>query len=191
MKIIQLDKITSERWVNLFAATYEHNGHTGRWVFASRREAPHAPSAGDAVVMVPILRNPGEPPRLVLIHEFRIPVGGYNIGMPAGLIEPGEPIEEAIRREIAEETGFRVTTIRRITQPLFSSSGLTDESAAMAFIDVEGDSSCRPQLEASEDLEVLLADYESVCRLCNDPSLRIDAKTWLVLHTYQQLGKLE
>ncbi len=40
MKIHQLEKLTDEKWVNLFAVTYEHNGHTGRWVFASRRKKP-------------------------------------------------------------------------------------------------------------------------------------------------------
>jgi ADP-ribose pyrophosphatase len=191
MNINHLEKLTNERWVNLFAAAFEHNGHTGRWVFASRREKPHSGTHGDAVLMVPILRNPGEPPRLVLIREFRVPVGGYVVGLPAGLIEPGEAVEETVRREVLEETGFEVTAIHRITQPLFSSSGLTDESAAMAFLDVRGHDGSAPQLEASEDLEVILLDYEGICRVCDDRNLLVDAKAWSVLYLYQQLGKLE
>lgn len=190
MKITQLNKLTDERWVNLFAAMYENRGHTGRWVFASRQARPHEGGGGDAVVIVPILRNPGEPPRLVLIHEFRIPAGGYVYGLPAGLIEGGEPIEESIRREVREEVGLEVSAIKRITQPLLSSSGLTDEAAALAFIDVTGQP--QPQeLEASEDITVVLADYDAVCRLCNDGAARLDAKLWLVLLMYQMLGRLE
>jgi 8-oxo-dGTP pyrophosphatase MutT (NUDIX family) len=33
--------------------------------------------------------NPGEPARLVLVREYRVPVGGYVMGFPAGLIDPG------------------------------------------------------------------------------------------------------
>jgi ADP-ribose pyrophosphatase len=191
MKITNVEKLTSERWVNLFAADFEHNGHSGRWVFASRHEKPCSGVRNDAVIIVPILRNPGEAPRLVMIREFRVPVGGYVYGLPAGLIEEGEAIEESVRREMHEETGFQVTAFRRITQPLLSSSGLTDEAAAMVFIDVQGHPESVQALEASEDITVLLLDYEGVCRLCDDPSAQIDTKAWMVLYLYRNLGKLE
>src|ERR1700722_7439145 len=114
MKITNIEKLTNEHWVNLFAATYEHDGHTGRWVFASRKDRPSSGGDGDAVIIVPLLRNPGEPTRLVMIREYRVPIGGYSYALPAGLIEPGEAIEETIRREVREETGFEVTAIRRV-----------------------------------------------------------------------------
>jgi ADP-ribose pyrophosphatase len=191
MKITKIDKLTNERWVNLYAATFEHKGHTGRWVLASRHDNPCSGVTNDAVIIVPVLRNPGEAPRLVMIREFRVPVGGYVYGLPAGLLEEGEAIEEAVRREILEETGFTVTAFRRITPPLLSSSGLTDEAAAMAFIDVQGHPESVQALEASEDITVVLLDYEGVCRLCDDPEVRIDAKAWMVLYLYRTLGKLE
>src|SRR4051812_19826911 len=132
MEVQRLEKLTGEKWVNLFAATFEHAGRTGRWVFASRRDDPRAQRRGDAVVIVPVLRDPGAPPRLVLIREFRVPAGGYVIGLPAGLLEPGESVEDTARREVREETGLEVTAVRRVTQPLLMSAGMTDESAALA-----------------------------------------------------------
>jgi ADP-ribose pyrophosphatase len=189
MQITEVKKLTHEQWVNLFAAEFEHNGRAGRWVFASRKQRAYSEHSNDAVVIVPILRNPGEPPRLVAIKEFRIPVGGYVYGLPAGLLEEGEAVETTVRRELAEETGLEVHAFTRITQPLFSSSGLTDEAAALAFVDVRG--VVKPALEASEDIEVMLLDYEAICRLCDDRLARIDVKLWTILYLYQQLGKLE
>lgn len=191
MRILDLHKLTDEKWLNLFAATFEHKGHTGRWLFASRKAEPHkGPGPGDAVVIVPVLRNPGEPPRLVMVKEFRVPVGSVVWGLPAGLLEKGEPAEETVRREMMEETGMEVVKFKRVTQPLLSSSGMTDESAAMAFVDVRTTEQARPALEASEDLEVILLDFAGVCRLCDDPTARIDAKAWSALYLYQQLGGL-
>src|SRR5262245_23129737 len=128
MKILRIEKLTREKWLNLFAADYEHNGHKGRWVFASLREQPSpGEQRGDAVLIVPLLRTEGQPDRLVLVKEFRIPVGDYVYGLPAGLLEPGESLEEAVQREIAEETGFEVVRWKRVSPPLYSSSGMTDE----------------------------------------------------------------
>jgi ADP-ribose pyrophosphatase len=188
--VTNVRKLTDERWINLFSAEYDNNGHHGRWVFASRKKEPYTGRSADAVIIVPVLRNPGEPPRLVMVREFRVPVGDYIIGLPAGLIDPGEGVEETVRRELLEETGLELSRIERVTQPLFPSSGLTDEAVAMAFVEVRGDPKSKPDLQPSESLEVLYLDHDAVCRLCDDQAPNVDIKAWMVLYLYQKLGTL-
>jgi ADP-ribose pyrophosphatase len=190
MRILNVEKITNEKWINLFAAAFEHNGHTGRWVFASRQDRPHQPHAADAVVIVPILRDPGQPPRLVMVKEFRVPAGGYTYGLPAGLIDPGESIETTVRRELAEETGLEVSAIKQITPPLFSSSGLSDETIVLVFVDAHTPAERSGKLGASEDLEVVLLDQAGIARLCDGSDVPLDVKAWMVLHHYRQPGML-
>ncbi len=191
MRILKTEKLTHEKWLNLFAANIEHNGHQARWIFASRKPEPFQPIAsGDAVIIIPILHVPGQPPRLVLIKEFRVPVGTYTWGFPAGLLEPGESIEETVKREMLEETGFEVTAVKKISPPLLSSSGMTDETAAMAFVDVQPSTHGKPALEGTEDLAVVFLDFEGVCQVCNNPQIPIDAKAWSSLYLYQRLGQL-
>jgi ADP-ribose pyrophosphatase len=93
MEITNVERLTNEKWINLFAADYRDGERQGRWVFASRKDKPYErPVKPDAVVIVPILLAADQPPRLVLEKEYRVPIGGYVIGFPAGLLEEGEGI---------------------------------------------------------------------------------------------------
>ena len=69
-----------------------------------------------------------EDARIVLVEQFRLPLSGRVLELPAGLIGDlaDETLEQAANRELLEETGFVAESIT----PLFSgptSAGLTDE----------------------------------------------------------------
>ncbi len=191
MEITHVEQLTNEKWINLFATTFRDGEREARWVFASRKRKPYDPKATpDAAVIVPILLATDRPPRLVLEKEYRVPVGGYVYGFPAGLIEEGESIEETVRREMLEETGFEVVSIKRITTPLCSSAGLTDEVSPVVFVDVRATPDAKQKLDGMEDIEVVLLDYQQVCEMVENTTVRFDAKAWTILYLYQQLGKL-
>jgi ADP-ribose pyrophosphatase len=191
MEITRVERLTNEKWINLFAATYRDGERESRWVFASRKEKPYAPTPlPDAAVIVPLLIAPDQPPRLVLEKEYRVPVGDYVYGFPAGLIEDGDGVEETVRREMLEETGLEVVRVKRVTAALYSSSGLTDEASPLVFVDVRSTPESKQKLDGMEDIEVVLLDYDQVCQLCENTAVRVDAKAWTILYMYQQLGKL-
>jgi ADP-ribose pyrophosphatase len=190
MDILRTTRLTSEKWLNLFVRVYRHKGQERQWVFASRKPDPPVPARGfDAVVIVPILLNPGAPPRLVITKEFRVPLGNFEYGFPAGLAEEGESIEEVARRELREETGLEVVEIKKVSPPTYSSPGMTDESAVIVFVTAQTAANGGQSLDDSEDIEVLFMDYEQVCKLCNS-NARMNGRTWTILYMFQQMGKL-
>jgi ADP-ribose pyrophosphatase len=190
MDILKTEKITDERWLNLFARSFRHNGREGRWTFASRgRGEPPPPGHFDAVVVVPVLLADGAPPRLVMVREFRVPVADYIYAFPAGLGEKGESAEAVARRELKEETGLEVVEVKKVSPPIFSSAGLTDESAVMVFVTARAAPGGVRKLDASEEMETVLLDYGQVCALC-DSTARVDGKAWVTLCMYQALGRL-
>lgn len=191
MKITGIKKVTQEKWLNLFVADYQNKDYKGHWVYASRRDQHTGGHiTADAVLIVATVREEHRPPRLVLVREYRIPIGAYVYGLPAGLLEPGESVETTACRELLEETGLEVIRVNRISPPLLSSSGLTDEAACMVFVDARPSVEGRPALEGSEDIEIVLLEFDDVHKLCHHPDLPIDGRAWMVLHEIEQLGKI-
>jgi len=191
MDIIEIKKKTDFRHLNLFSVNYRDRiGNAKSWVFASRLNDPllvakqEAAAMADAVVLVPWHR---EKDRLVLIREFRVPLGGYQYGFPAGLVDGKETIEQAGRRELKEETGLEVARVLKQSPPVFSSSGMTDESVALLYVECTG----QPSLEwneASEEIEVVLFSRRDAETLLQTPGIKFDVKSWIVLSTFADHG---
>lgn len=78
----------------------------------------------DAVVMI-MHSMDGE--KILLNREFRLPAGAWVYNFPAGLIEPGESVEEAAARELKEETGLAIGEITDILGESFSAIGFSNE----------------------------------------------------------------
>jgi ADP-ribose pyrophosphatase len=77
----------------------------------------------DCVVAIVPLTSDGS---VMVIRQFRPPINGYVVELPAGLCEPGEPPEDAAHRELREETGYSAGKMQFLTEgPL--SSGLSSE----------------------------------------------------------------
>jgi NAD+ diphosphatase len=56
--------------------------------------------------VIALVESPGEPRRCLLARHARSASGAY--ATLAGFVEVGESLEDAVRREVAEETGVRI-----------------------------------------------------------------------------------
>ena len=191
MKIKSAQKLTDLKWLNMFEVAYiDKSGRDRYWQVASRAKEPKCITknfaAPDAVVIVPfhLAEN-----KIVVTREYRIPLADFEYGFPAGLIDAGETIEQASRRELKEETGLDVIQITGISPSIYSSAGMSDESVAMVYVECEGNPSTARNT-GSEFIEVELVSPSQASRMCENPALKFDAKAWLVLSGFAKYGHL-
>lgn len=145
--------------------TYEGVSRKGPERYEAALEALGSTGAPDpdAVCIVPLLPDGS----VLLEREFRYPLNSWCVSLPAGLIDAGESLEEAVARELSEETGYRLRddiapAVRPLPQPGFSSTGLTEENVQVVFAQVEAAGKTRPDsAELIEPFTVARADLRA------------------------------
>ncbi len=191
MKIKGVKKITNCVHLNMFEISYfDCNNDERSWQIACRTKEPKCIngqfSIPDGVIIVPFHKKKN---RLVIIKEFRVAVGDYLYGFPAGLIDGGETIEQAAERELKEETGLNVTCFNKVGPPVFSSTGMTDESVSMVFVECDGEPTSENN-KSSEEIDTIFVSSQDATALCEDSTLKFDVKTWLVLSSFAESEKV-
>jgi ADP-ribose pyrophosphatase len=94
----------------------------GRWEYVSRTRGISA-----AVILAV---DEGE---IILIEQYRVPLGGNCLELPAGLVgdeAQGEAAEAAATRELEEETGYRAEAMTDLGR-FHSSPGMTSEGFSL------------------------------------------------------------
>lgn len=179
-KIHHVEKLTDNRFVNLYHvdATSVHDTPVSYYV-ASRAEKIEdmklntRKNTPDGVIIYSIYGEKRD--KVVLIRQYRYTIGDYIYEFPAGLVEPGEDFHEGAVRELYEETGLQLTTLKvdeAYEKPYFTTIGMTDESCATVYGYASGEISAAAQ-EDTEEIEVVIADREEVKRILKEENVAI------------------
>lgn len=120
--------------------------------------------------------------KIVLIRQYRYPIGDYVYELPAGLKEPGESIETTAVREMYEETGLEFVPVEcgDFSHPFFTTVGMTDESCATVYGLCKGLPSSEHQ-ESSEDIQAVIADKAECRRILKEEKVSANC-AYLLMH---------
>jgi len=148
----------------------------GRWEYVERVRT-------DGVVAIVAVTGGGE---LLLVEQTRPAIGGRQIELPAGLVDPGEGFEAAARRELMEETGFSAGRFEALAEAP-PSSGLSSE--VIVFFSAHG---VHRVAEGGgvdgEDITVHLVPLEAVRGWLAAQKAAIDMKVYAGLYLIRAAG---
>lgn len=114
------------------------NNETVTWTFTGKREA------------VAIISNIED--KVILVKQYRPAIKKELIEIPAGMVEIGEDIELAAKREFEEETGYRAKNIEKICS-YYGSAGINAGQYHLFY--AYNLMKTRQQLDLNEFIEVL------------------------------------
>src|SRR5215213_8586575 len=123
VKVLKTE-ILSDNWYTLKKITYEYQKKNG----STETQTREAYDRGNGAAILLYNRSDNT---IVLTKQFRLPsfINGNPDGMLieacAGLLDKDEP-EDCIRRETEEETGYKVSEVRKIFEAYMSPGSVTE-----------------------------------------------------------------
>jgi nudix-type nucleoside diphosphatase (YffH/AdpP family) len=181
-------ELLSDNWYKLNKVTYEFQIKDGRWETQSRE----AYDRGNGATI--LLYNPNNK-KIILTRQFRMPtyLNGNESGMLietcAGLLDRDNP-EDCIRKETEEETGYKVSKVRKIFESYMSPGSVTE---VLYFFVAEYSSDMKVSdggglADEQENIEVLELDFEIAYNMIYTGEIK-DAKTIMLLQ-YAKIHEL-
>ncbi len=125
--------------------------------------------------------------KTLLVNQYRPGNRGNLYEVPAGLIDEDENPEEAMFREVLEETGYSkedLDLIYSYPKPLLISPGYTTENLNFFIVKLKSNE-ILPKEQALDEGEDLFTEW---VKLGDVEKLQIDLKTVFLLNLYNRVG---
>ena len=187
IKNIQREML-SDNWYRLEKVTFEYLQQNGEWQTQTRESYDRG--NGAVILLYDKSRN-----TVILVKQFRMPTylngnkDGFMIEACAGLLDKDNP-EDCIRKEVEEETGYKIQEIQKIFESYMSPGSVTE---TLHFFTAEYTSEMKVSRgggakDEQENIEVLEIPFDDAYEMIAAGEIR-DAKTIMLLQ-YLKLNKL-
>ncbi|WP_207432253.1 GDP-mannose pyrophosphatase NudK [Sabulibacter ruber] len=181
-------ELLSDNWYTLNKVTFEYRKPDGDWETQTRE----AYDRGNGATILLYNRQSNS---VILTRQFRMPTflngnpDGMLIETCAGLLDNDNPTD-CIRRETEEETGYKVTEVRKVMEAYMSPGSVTEK---LYFFVAEYSKDMKVtegggHAEEQENIEVLELPFPQALQLMETGQIQ-DAKTIMLLQ-YAQLHQL-
>lgn len=183
-------KILSEKFFTLSEVEFDYQLKNGNWI----QNTWEVLERGNAAAA--LLYNT-EKKTVLFVKQFRLPAfmngseTGFLLEVPAGMLDANDDsAEEAMKREILEETGYEVPKLKKVYNAYATPGGSTER-----FSSFVGEYSEEMKTEKgggldseNEDIEIVEMPFSKALELMENGDI-VDAKT-IILLQYAVINKL-
>ncbi|MEM9830882.1 MAG: NUDIX hydrolase [Bacteroidota bacterium] len=125
---------------------------------------------------------------IVLIRQYRHAYGEAILELPGGAVDSGEPEMEAVQRELLEETGYTGENWEEIAR--VSPNPANHSNLSISFLCLNARKTSEQELDAGEEIEVVLMPLEEVKQLLNENKLVQSMHVASLFYAFRRLGEL-
>ncbi|KAI5093905.1 ADP-sugar pyrophosphatase [Silurus meridionalis] len=181
--VVKEEVTATGQWVKLEKTTYvDPSGNTRIWETVKRTTRP-TDTTVDGVGIIAILKRTLHKDCVVLVKQFRPPMGCFTLEFPAGLIDDNENAETAALRELKEETGYKGEVVG-VTPVTCLDPGLSNCSTQIVMVNINGDDieNINPtqQLEFVDVILLPLDEFQrKIDELLRKEKLVVDSKVYI------------
>uniref|UniRef100_A0A3B3QWQ3 ADP-sugar pyrophosphatase n=1 Tax=Paramormyrops kingsleyae TaxID=1676925 RepID=A0A3B3QWQ3_9TELE len=178
--VVKEEVIAEGRWLKMEKTTYVDGGGTTRIWETAKRTTRKRDSCADGVGIIAILKRTLHIDCVVLVKQFRPPMGRHTLEFPAGLLDENESMEAAALRELKEETGYIGEVVG--TSPVSClDPGLSNCTTHVVMVNINGDDpeNLNPTQQLGEVTSVGCSGWDAVAGM-----------QWLAYHGWDAVASI-
>lgn len=126
--------------------------------------------------------------QVILVRQYRHAVGEEVLEIPGGCVEKGESAEEAIKRELLEETGYEFDQIEFISELYANPATATNKT--YGYLATGGRKIAEQNLDSGEDLIIEFVSLDKLKELVLDNKFGQALHTSCIFYALCKLGKM-
>ncbi|MFN8252885.1 MAG: NUDIX hydrolase [Ferruginibacter sp.] len=135
------------------------------------------------VCALPITENN----EVLLVKQYRHPIGQTILEIPGGFADPGEDMENAMARELLEETGYAFSQFDYLGK-IAANPGVLDNFTYL-YLAKGGKKVAAQKLDDNEEIEIVTVSLDELKRMVRDCEIVQALHLSCVFYALEKLGR--